>query len=179
MHADLLAHGKVILGHLAQKQKQWTEAIAFYRECLDIRRRIGDRRAGYAYVYMAAACRHDFASAFELCKQGLTVCAAIGNQWGLALALELLSILYRQQGDEYCELAAKTGGMAETLRDEVGATRSPLANVWSATERDQAHDYLKREFRKSWNEGATMSLEQSLEWIDGVVKSETTVATGR
>jgi predicted ATPase/DNA-binding SARP family transcriptional activator len=89
-------------GELASAQSDYTQARAFYTECLAIRREIGDRE-GIANVLTnlgrVANDQVDYVSARALHAECLAILREIGDRKGTAFSLVRLGLVALEQGD--------------------------------------------------------------------------------
>jgi adenylate cyclase len=85
------------LGHVESIERNFHQAISFYRAALDIRRTIGDRAgvgASTVSVAQALASLGDYSQAEPLLREALAIQQAINNRWDEMLTWNELGILY-------------------------------------------------------------------------------------
>ena len=155
------------LGNVARDQLDLPAAGALFRESLAIRRELGDREGiASSLINVAVVAREqgDHISAAALDRESLTIRHELGDRRGIAVALEGLG--YGAIALEAPIRGVRLLSIAERLREEIGAPRSPkdrpgyqraLAAARAAIGDDATFD-------RTWHEGRTMTLDQAMEF---------------
>jgi predicted ATPase/class 3 adenylate cyclase len=161
-----IANSLIGLGCVAYYQGDYIMARAFFEESLAIRREIGDRQ-GIANALNnlggVALNQGDYASARAFHEQSLAIYEEIGNRLGIAYCLENCAALASAQ--EQPERAARLWGVAEALREVIGALLSPNQREEYDGKIAEARAALGEDaFVAAWTEGCAMSMEQAIEY---------------
>ena len=154
------------LGNVAREQGHYPVSRALFEECLVIFQDVGDRQ-GIAFsignLGNVALVEGDNASARALFKQSIAIRQELGDRWGIAELLEGLS--YVAFALARPDRAARIGGAAERLREEIGSPLPPnerprydrhVAAARAAFGDDVAFD-------RAWQEGRALTLEHAIE----------------
>jgi non-specific serine/threonine protein kinase len=164
------------LGYVLLQMGDYAAAEVAFRERLTIWQRLHNARncaislSSFGTLALARGqldrARQDFVSAFH----GYRDC---GEQEGWPYFLTCFATLAAAQGR--AAKAARIGGAAEALRDEVGAISLPATRAW--TERQLA-SLRAVSPAHVWTTGASLSLEQATTEALAAVDAESTQANG-
>lgn len=181
LHEEVLAVGREvgdkrviavachILGRVAARQGDYAAARTLCEESLAIRREMADKpgiAASLNTLGHIAACQGNYALAHALCQESLVIrqeLAALGDRRGIAACLETLATVVCGQGQP--QRAARLYGVAEALREAIGAPQMPS----DRTPHDRAVAALRAAldetaFAAAWAEGQAMTLEQAIRY---------------
>jgi predicted ATPase len=152
------------LGEIARLEGAWAEARELYEQALAVCRQAG-LQAGMSIALSnlgsVATEAGDLAGAGAAHREALLIEQALGSRDGISYCLEGLGVVAAGQGA--WARAARLGGAAEALRDEVGAPLQPLEQ--------RLHDGWVRRLREAldpraleqeWGSGRAMGLEQAV-----------------
>lgn len=166
------------LGNLALLVDDAAEALALYRESLEIRRRLGDTWgiAGSHRAIASALLRRrdegDEAAARENLQRALPIFASVADSLGVAECLESLALLAAPATPS---AAAQLFGCAVAVRTASGAATDVVAAHEEAA-------LLRRRHAAAWARGEQMSEAQALElataWTAGCGPLAAAGATG-
>jgi predicted ATPase/transcriptional regulator with XRE-family HTH domain len=151
-------------GALAEDQRDYAAARAFFKESLALRRQLADQRglaSSLSALDHVACCQGDDAAACVLLEESLAMSRDLGDRRGCAECLEELAQVASAQGKP--EWAACIYGAAEALREALGAplllsARAPYDRAVAAVR--AALD--AGAFAGRWAEGRAMTLEQAI-----------------
>ena len=160
------------LGYLAQVEGRLEESIDRFEEALLIARSIDDT-TGIARLLMnlgtAMREKGDISRAQELLEESLLLWSDLGAKWDIVDSFEELAVVHTEQ--DRAISAATLFGIADGLREAVGAPRAPL-------ESDAYEKHLSRvreriddaAFESAWNDGRSMEMGQGVEFALGARK---------
>jgi len=117
-----IAWGLSILGQVALHHGEYTQARSLLAECLAIHKEVWDQKGiaqATALLAKVAAAQQDYTAARALYKECLELALKVGDRWFIAAHLEGLGETVANQGED--AWAARLWGMAEKLRQEIGA----------------------------------------------------------
>jgi predicted ATPase/DNA-binding winged helix-turn-helix (wHTH) protein len=154
------------LGELTFEQGDYAAARALHEESLAIRRELDDP-GGIAFSMKnlgeVAFEVGEFRIAGGLYKEGLAIRRKLGDREGIAYVLEGHAAVLAALGD--CLHAARIGGAAQRLREEIGAPLLPNERTRYdrriAAARTALGDGLA--FDRAWKEGRALTLERAIE----------------
>ncbi|HZT43461.1 MAG TPA: tetratricopeptide repeat protein [Chthonomonadaceae bacterium] len=152
------------LGETACQAGDYDLARKYYHQCMEIAREIGDNRSISELLICMADLEimvEDVSAAQTILREGLRMLQQIGDRPGIARGMELQAYLEAAQGQK--ELAIHLFAAAEALRTSIGAPLPPY-------ERDRYDRYVaelraslgEKKFTALWNEGSTLSPEQTI-----------------
>ncbi len=163
-HKEGIARALGLLGQAFLLQGVADKARALLEESIKLSREIGDRDMAWLLVVLGrvAACEGDHAAAKTLYEESLTFAREISyNEDLLPPYLEGLADMGATRGDP--ARAARLWGLAETLREGMGAPISPVERASYEHAVTAARNHLgERTFAAAWAEGRTMTPEQAL-----------------
>ena len=161
---DTLAPGDHTLS-----QGDYTLAVRYFEEALEISREIGDRLVGSIALYNLALeesrVQGDHERAAELYVEGLGLAVEMGDKANAAYCLEGLAGLIADRGEPV--RAARLFGASEALLEAVGAPRYVQAQASALYERavEALRSRLSEDaFGAAWSEGRAMTPEQAIEY---------------
>lgn len=159
-----IAHALSILSVNAYEQGDYERARALEDEAVVIKQEAGDRR-GLAYslrtLGQVAAALQNTELAQARLEESLAIQQELGDKRGMAGALEAFAALAVQRQD--LARAARLWGAAAALRAAIGAPASPRTRAKLEAEEAAVKERLEEgSFRRAWDEGYALSLEQAV-----------------
>ena len=152
------------LGTIAEEQGQYAVARPLYEEGLAVCRELGDQQGTWLALYnlgLVAVGQSDYRSARALLEESLTVCRELDDRRGIAFVLESLANLCSLQ--EGAERAAQLWGVAQSLREAIGAPMPPKEREKYDLAIAAVRQALGEEaFSAAWAEGRALPLEQAI-----------------
>ena len=161
-----LARSITMRGLVAASQRDHIRAQALHEEGLPLAREAGD---GLAIAFSldlganAALIREDHRQVRALCKEGLELCWQMGYKHARVLILLAPAASAQAQGKSV--RSARLWGAAEALREDFGATFSPVERHFYGPYIDAARAQLDEErWEAAWAEGQAMTPEEAIEY---------------
>jgi predicted ATPase/DNA-binding CsgD family transcriptional regulator len=168
---DILALCLIYSGHMALEQGDPLLAKAVLEESLVLSKEIGNLRDIVeirCVLAKVALVQGDQAGARVYCEESLKGAWKVGNKDLLASSLERLACIVVVQGET--AWAAQLWGVAETLRDGMGAPITPLERPFYEKMVAEARTQLgEQAFAAAWIQGKSMSPEQALAPTDAIL----------
>jgi predicted ATPase/class 3 adenylate cyclase len=159
-----MAVSSLLLGSVALKQGDVATARTRVEEGLLLYREMGYREGiaeALSLLGKVEAARGDLAFARTLYEESLTMARELGQRELIATGLEGLARAIAAQGDP--AQAARLWGMAEALREAIGAPLHPVERADYEPAVTAVRGHLGEEaFVSAWAEGRTMTAEQVL-----------------
>jgi predicted ATPase/class 3 adenylate cyclase len=159
-----MAVSSLLLGSVALKQGDVATARTRVEEGLLLYREMGYREGiaeALSLLGKVEAARGDLAFARTLYEESLTMARELGQRELIATGLEGLARAIAAQGDP--AQAARLWGMAEALREAIGAPLHPVERADYEPAVAAVRGHLGEEaFVSAWAEGRTMTAEQVL-----------------
>ena len=169
------------LGHVPEAQDDHALANRVFGESATILREVGDEWAlslPLRHLGIVASRQGDYALAEELHKESLALSRRAGEKWVISLCLEELAGVARLRGD--LARAARLWGVAETLRETVGASGRALYRAEYDRGVTAARTGLGEEaFTEAWAEGREMTIDETLDYaLENTPEVKAAPATG-
>ncbi|HEY1437015.1 MAG TPA: tetratricopeptide repeat protein [Casimicrobiaceae bacterium] len=152
------------LGDVAYAQGDYPAARALYEEGLAIMRELGEPKSvanALNGLGLVVCQQGDFASARALYEESLVIRRELGDRWGIAYSLEGLAALAAALGSYVG--AARSWGVAERLREEIGAPVPPYERLRYDQTVAAARAGDDAAFERAWQEGRALTLEQAID----------------
>jgi predicted ATPase/class 3 adenylate cyclase len=157
------------LGLVAQLQGDTAVARALQEESLTLRRELGDKQGianSLNRLGLVAQLQGDTAVARALQEESLKLARELGNKMGIATCLDSFASLNNQE--QQAARAARLRGAATSLREAIGAPRTPTDQERFDREIAEARAALgESAFSAAWEAGRAMTLEQAVEYALG------------
>jgi len=161
----LLANDLAQLGHIARDSADYEQAATFYGESLVFAREHGEKYTiAYALRNLAVLALHvrDYDRSGTLFAESLALCRAAPN-WVTEECL--MSIAEIACAQKRYEQAARLFGAGDTLREALGARRSPrIQRRYDESVAATRAGLGDTAFDAKWSEGRAMTLEQAIEY---------------
>ncbi len=160
------------LGYLAQVEGRLDESIDRFQEALAIARSIDDK-TGIARLLMnvGASMREkgNISEAQRLLEESLLLWRDLGAKWDIPDAFEELAVVHTEQDKTIS--AATLFGVAEGLREAVGAPRPPLeSDAYEKHLNEIRSRVTDAAFDSAWNDGKNMEMDQAVDFALGTRK---------
>ena len=161
-----LAYALQGLGLTVMVQGDFERAVALFEEGLALSRGAKDMAATELLLLalaLAALGRDDYQRAREICAEAAELARRLDYGHATAANLHILASVAGSEGQPV--RAARLWGAAEALREEIGATLSPVERTFYARYIAAARDALDdTTWETAWAEGRKMTPEEAVEY---------------
>lgn len=162
------------LGEVLVRQGKYDQATSVLEESLDIRRAIGYRfgiAATTGTLGWAALRQGNYANAIAMLTESFSIRSEIGDRGGIAWCFERLAEI--EKSSQHPASAVRLLGAANALRNAIGSALDAADKMeYEHTVAALRSQLGVQEFKRSWEEGTTMTFEQGLTYARNIPHQE-------